>query len=99
MAAINIPEPVRKYFPHKLDPAQLWVNYNSRADSLTVYFTSTPVPSVWEDIDHSVYIGFAQDNETQVTGVMIEHFTQWLLLARQRSGESDCLEKDARNPG
>ncbi len=99
MAAITIPEPVQQYFPHTLDPAQLWVNYNAHADSLTVYFTSTPAPSVWENIDDCVYIGFASDNETRVTGVMIEHFSQWLLLSRRRSGEPGHLEKDARNPG
>lgn len=79
MAAITIPESVKEYFPHKIDPAQLWVNYNPTADSLTVYFGDKPVPSVWEDIDNYVYIGFASDDETTVTGLMIEHFSQWLL--------------------
>ena len=91
MAAITIPEPVQEYFPHKLDPDQMWVNYNSNADSLTVYFSHAPVPSVWEDIDHSVYIGFASDNETRVTGIMIEHFSQWLLpwfRGAERSGHN-----------
>lgn len=81
MAAITIPESVKGYFPQKIDPAQLWVNYNPHADSLTVYFTDNPVPSVWEDIDGYVYIGFASDDETRVTGVMIEHFSKWLLVA------------------
>ena len=51
MAAITIPESVKGYFPETIDPAQLWVNYNPHADSLTVYFTENAVPSVWEDID------------------------------------------------
>ena len=80
MAAITIPESVEVYFPQKIEPAQLWVSYNPNADSLTVYFTDTPVPSVWEDIDDYVYIGFASDDETIVTGVMIEHFSKWLLV-------------------
>ena len=80
MAAITIPESVKGYFPQKIDSAQLWVNYNPNADSLTVYFTDKPVPSVWEDIDDYVYIGFASDDETIVTGVMIEHFSKWLLV-------------------
>jgi hypothetical protein len=46
MAAITIPESVKRYFPQQLDPAHLWVNYSPSADSLTVYFTDTPVPSV-----------------------------------------------------
>jgi hypothetical protein len=46
MATITIPESVKRYSPRKLDPAQLWVNYNPIADSLTVYFTDTSVPSV-----------------------------------------------------
>jgi hypothetical protein len=83
MAAITIPESVKGYFPHKLEPAQLWVNYNPKADSLTVYFTDQPAPSVWEDIDDYVYIGFASDDETRVTGVMIEHFSKWLLVPGQ----------------
>ena len=79
MAAITIPDSVRKYFPQKIDPAQLWVHYDPMADSLTIYFTNTPVPSLWEDLDKYVYIGFAADDETRVIGVMIEHFSQWLL--------------------
>ncbi|MGE0822260.1 MAG: DUF2283 domain-containing protein [Candidatus Binatia bacterium] len=98
MAAITIPESVKSYFPQKLDPAQLWVNYNPSADSLTVYFTDAPVPSVWEDIDEYVYIGFASDNETLVTGVMIEHFSKWLLLSGQSSEESGHPNEAERNP-
>lgn len=51
MAAITIPDSVKRYFPKALDPTQLWVNYNPKADTLTVYFTDHLVPSVWEDID------------------------------------------------
>lgn len=79
MATIAIPESVQAYFPAALDPSQLWVNYSTQADSLTIYFTSQPVPSVWEDVDPYAYIGFALDDEMVVTGVMIEHFSQWLL--------------------
>ena len=81
MAAIAIPESVQAYFPQKLDPSQLWVNYNPKADSLTVYFTGQPVPSVWNDIDDYAYIGFALEDETVITGVMIDHFSKWLLLS------------------
>ena len=63
-----------------LDPSQLWVNYNPKADSLTVYFTGKPVPSIWSDLDEYAYIGFAQDDESLVTGFMIEHFSRWLLV-------------------
>jgi hypothetical protein len=80
MAAITIPDSVKRYFPQAIDPTQLWVNYNPKADTLTVYFTAHPVPSVWEDIDRYVYTGFASDDERRVTGVMIEHFSQWLLV-------------------
>jgi hypothetical protein len=75
-----IPESVRAYFPHDIDPTQLWVNYNTQADALVIYFTGKPVPSVWSDIDAFAYVGFALDDETSVTGVMIEHFSKWLLL-------------------
>ena len=81
MAAITIPESVKAYFPQKLEPTQLWVNYNRNADSLTVYFTNAPTPSVWEDIDDYVYIGFASDNERMITGVMIENFSQWAFVS------------------
>lgn len=64
-----------------VDPSQLWVHYNPKADSLTVYFTGKPVASVWNDVDQYRYIGFALDDETTVTGVMIEHFSKWLLLS------------------
>jgi len=80
MAAIAIPESVKTYFPQTIDPSQLWVNYSPKADSLTIYFTGKPVPSVWSDIDEYAYIGFALDSETVVTGVMIEHFSKWLFF-------------------
>ena len=83
MATIAIPASVQRYFPKTIDPSQLWVNYNPLADSLTVYFTGQPVPSVWDDVDHYAYIGFSLDDETLVTGVMIEHFSQWLLVPEQ----------------
>ena len=81
MAAIAIPESIQVHFPHSIEPAQLWVNYNPQADSLTVYFTGQPVPSVWNDLDEFVYLGFALDNEAAVTGMMIEHFSKWLLVS------------------
>ena len=40
-----------------------------------------PVPSIWNDVDEHAYIGFALDDETKVTGVMIEHFSKWLLVS------------------
>ena len=80
MAAITIPDSVKSHFPQHIDPTRLWVNYNPQGDTLTVYFTDIPVPSVWEDIDKYVYIGFASDDEKLVTGVMIEHFSKWLLV-------------------
>jgi len=83
MATTAIPAAVQRYFPKTIDPSQLWVNYNPTADSLTVYFTGQPVPSVWDDIDRFAYIGFAFDYETLVTGVMIEHFSKWLLVTDQ----------------
>ena len=86
MAVITIPDSVKRYFPQAIDPTHLWVNYNPKADALTVYFTDHPVPSVWEDIDRCVYIGFASDDERRVTGVMIEHFSQWLLVEELKEG-------------
>jgi len=79
MAKLTIPEAIQRYFPQAIDPAQLWVNYNAQADSLTIYFTGKPVASVWDDIDDHAYIGFAAEDESTVTGLMIEHFSQWLL--------------------
>ena len=81
MAAIAIPESIQVHFPQPIEPAQLWVNYNPKADSLTIYFTGKPVPSVWNDVGEYLYIGFALDNETVVTGLMIEHFSKWLLVS------------------
>ena len=57
--ALVIPTSVQRYFPKLIDPSQLWVNYNAIADSLTIYFTKQPVPSVWEDVDQFAYVGFA----------------------------------------
>jgi hypothetical protein len=86
MAAITIPDSVKRYFPQPIDPTHLWVNYNPQADALTVYFMDHPVASVWEDIDRYVYIGFAADDERRVTGVMIEHFSRWLLVEELKEG-------------
>lgn len=63
-----------------IDPTQLWVRYNADADSLTIYFTGTPVPSVWDNIDEYAYIGFSLADENVITGVMIEHFSKWLTV-------------------
>jgi hypothetical protein len=81
MIAFIIPEGVQRYFPTQIDPSQLWVNYNSKADSLTIYFTGKPVPSIWTDVDDYAYIGFAEENNASVTGLMIEHFSKWLLVS------------------
>lgn len=62
-----------------IEPSQLWVNYNTTADSLTIYFMGKPVPSVWDDIDEYAYIGFSLENEKTITGVKIEHFSKWLV--------------------
>lgn len=83
MATIAIPESAKVYFPQNIDPSQLWVNYNVKTDSLMIYFTGKPVPSVWNDVDDYAYVGFALDDETIVTGVMIEHFSKWLLAPAQ----------------
>lgn len=83
LATLMIPGGVQRYFPAHIDPSQLWVNYNAKADSLTVYFTGKPVPSIWTDVDNYAYIGFAADNQTAVTGLMIEHFSKWLLVSNR----------------
>ena len=56
MAAITMPDSVKRYFPQNIDPTHLWVNYNPQADTLTVYFTDAPVPSVWEYIEKGTCI-------------------------------------------
>lgn len=80
MAALTIPDSVQAYFPHEIDPSQLWVNYNPAADFLTIYFTGQPTPSVWDDVDEYAYIGFSLEDETVVTGLMIEHLSRWLIV-------------------
>ena len=83
MATLVIPQSARSYFPETVSPFQLWMNYNAKADSLTVYFTGEPVPSVWQDVDEYAYIGFALDDETTVTGLKIEHFNKWQQVTEQ----------------
>ena len=80
MATITIPMAVQRYFPHQIEPSQLWVRYNPEADALIIYFTGQPVPSVWESVDLYASIGSARDDEMTITGVMIEHFSKWLLM-------------------
>src|SRR5690349_552810 len=79
MAAITIPEAVQAYFPRHIEPSQLWVNFNAQADSLTIYFTGEPVPSIWDDVDEYAYIGFSLKDESVITGIKIEHFSRWLV--------------------
>jgi hypothetical protein len=79
MAAITIPESVQAYFPRQIEPSQLWVYYNADADSLTIYFTGKPVPSVWDDVDEHAYLGFSLEDESMITGVKIEQFSKWLV--------------------
>lgn len=87
MATITIPESVQVYFPKAVEPSQLWVKYNPQADSLTIYFTGQPVPTIWSDVDLYAYIGFALDDKATVTGVMIEHFSKWLLVSDYQQRE------------
>jgi hypothetical protein len=86
MATIAIPKSVQAYFPKTVKPSELWVKYNSKVDSLIIYFTGEPVPTVWDDVDEYVYIGFSSNNETAVTGVMIENFSEWLLMSNPSEG-------------
>ncbi len=79
MAVIDIPQAVRQYLPQTVEPEQLWVHYSAKSDSLIVYFDGQPVDSVWNDIDSFAYIGFAAEDDTTATGIMIEHFSKWLL--------------------
>ena len=64
----------------------MWVQYDQQSDSLVVYVTGTPVPTVWNDIDDYAYMGFALDDEEKMTGIMIEHFSQWLLVPDRDDG-------------
>ena len=70
---------LQHYLPQGIDPSELWINYNAQADSLTIYFTGQPVRTIWSDVDDYAYIGFAPDDENIITGIMIEHFSRWLL--------------------
>ncbi len=81
MATLTIPIAVQQYFPAQIDPAQLWVQYRAEVDSLIIYFTGEPRPTIWEDVDPYAYVGYALEDETCVTGVMIEHFSKWLLIS------------------
>lgn len=74
MATLTIPDSAQAYFPDRIDPAQLWVNYNSKVDSLTIYFTGKPVPSVWDDVDEWVKIVLCQSVDAPVGSVTrLEH--------------------------
>ena len=49
--------------------------------------------AVWSAVDPYAYIGFALEDETKVTGVMIEHFSKWLLVrdAPKRAEASQAI--------
>ncbi|MEZ4661332.1 MAG: DUF2283 domain-containing protein [Caldilineaceae bacterium] len=79
MAASIFPDSVQAHFPREIDPSKVRVIYSPPADSLTIYFTGQPMPSVWEDVDEYVLIGFSMADDTVVTGLMIEHFSRWLV--------------------
>jgi len=89
MATITIPESIQKYFPRQISPESLWINYNPQADSLTIYLTGKPVSSEWEDVDDYIYVGFSPEDETRATGIMIEHFTKWLLVTDSSSRKTE----------
>lgn len=79
MAVIAIPAAVRQYLPETVKPENLWVHFDAKSDSLLVYFDGHPVDSVWTDVDSFAYIGLDAESETIATGIMIEHFSKWLL--------------------
>lgn len=78
MAAFVIPESLQTYIPQTIAPERLWVHHDPRSDSVVIYFTGEPVPTVWDPIDDYLSLGFSED-ETVATGVMIEHFSGWLF--------------------
>ncbi|MGH9939230.1 MAG: hypothetical protein ACREAM_23555 [Blastocatellia bacterium] len=54
-------------------------------ESVQAYFPPVIEPSqLWVNynphVDDYAYVGFAVDDETKITSVMIEHFSKWLLL-------------------
>ncbi len=85
MAVIAIPAAVRQYLPETVNPEELWVHFDAKSDSLIVYFYGQPVDSVWTDIDTYAYVGFDAADETTATGIMIEHFSKWLLSPQPSS--------------
>jgi hypothetical protein len=78
MEILTIPEQLKPYLPENVPPASFWVDYDSRADSLLVYFNGKPAPAIWDPLDEHFSIGLSED-ETEVIGLMIEHFRVWLL--------------------
>ena len=60
------------------------------ADTLVVYFTADHTPTYWSELDDYLLLGRHADSE-QVTGVMIEYFSEWLLLATEMAQRGRML--------
>jgi hypothetical protein len=63
-----------------VDPAQLAPKYNPLADTLVVYLTPDHKGTVWSELDDYLLLG-REEQSGAVTGIMIEYFSEWLLLA------------------
>jgi hypothetical protein len=90
MATINIPPSVQQYFPEHIDPTQLWVNYNAEIDSLLIYLRVNlcrQYGKMWINTPMLAFLWMMKS----VTGVMIEHFSHWLLVP----GRADSMLQPA----
>ena len=69
-----------------IDPEQVETGYNPGVDTLVVYFTHDRTPTYWDELDDYLLLGRKVDSD-EVTGVMIEYFTEWLLRATRNAYE------------
>ncbi len=64
--------------------------FEPNADTLVVYFTDDHTPTYWSELDDYLLLGRHADTE-QVTGVMVEYFSEWLLAATDLAHKSKQL--------
>jgi hypothetical protein len=73
-----------------IEASAIETHYNPPADTLVVYFRVDHHPTYWSEIDDYLLLGRKIGTE-EITGVMIEYFSEWLLMATDMAQKAKAL--------
>ena len=63
-----------------IDPSQLWVNYDAESDSVVIFLTGTPQPSVSIYTDNGLYV-MVDPKDRKLIGFQVENWEKVFVPA------------------